>query len=130
MYISLAILGLIGFAIAFYLYEANKHHKKVVCPLGHNCTAVVRSQFGHLFYIRNEIWGMVGYVLIFFSAILAEVTTGALQYAFDTIILLVVVPSALFAVILTYAQFVILKKYCFWCMVANLINFIMFIIII
>ncbi len=124
--VIIAFLSLAGFAITYYMYETTRVHKKMICPLGHDCMEVVESKYGKLFYFRNEAWGILGYLVMFFSAILAEVTTGDSSFLFNLILLLTVIPAAVMSLMLTFVQFAVLKKYCFWCMVANLINFVMF----
>ena len=125
-FVIIAFLSLAGFAITYYMYETARVHRKLSCPLGHDCMEVIESKFGKLFYVRNEIWGIFAYLVMFFSAILAEVTTGDSSLFFNLVLILTIIPAAVMSGMLTIVQIFVLKKYCFWCMVANIINFVMF----
>lgn len=130
MYLAIALSSLAGFAIAFYIYETNRVHSRMLCFLGHDCNKVVNSSYGMIFLVRNEIWGMLAYGIMFFAGILAEVSTGPLQEIFGLILLFVITPAALLSLKLSYIQMAVLKSYCFWCMVVNLLNFVLFSVII
>ncbi len=129
MFIIIALLSLSGFGIAYYMWETTRMHKKMMCPLGHDCHAVVVSRYGSLFGIRNELWGMLAYLCLYFSSILAETSKGDMSIFFQLLLILIIIPVGVFSLMLVFAQFAILKKYCFWCMVANFINLVLFIII-
>ncbi|MAG12000.1 MAG: hypothetical protein CMI52_04320 [Parcubacteria group bacterium] len=128
-FVIIAFLSLIGFAVTYYMYETTRVHKKMSCPLGHDCMKVVESKYGRLFFVRNEVWGIAVYLTVFFGSILAEVTTGDPSYFFQLIVILAIIPAAVMSLMLTFIQFAVLKKYCFWCMVANIINFVIFILV-
>lgn len=84
------------------------------CLIGGDCGEVVGSKYGKTFGIKNEIIGMVYYVLL-----------GIFIFtdSFKLAVAIAAVVSAIFSIYLLFIQSVILRKFCSWCLIAIAINF-------
>jgi len=115
------ILSLIGFVVSFYLYHTKTHNKPIVCFIGHDCDAVVKSKYGKTFGIENTIPGMLYYVLIFIYGIAVFLNRNLFKW--DIIYYFVVIASlgsVLFSIYLTAVQAFVLKKWCDYCVISSI----------
>lgn len=125
----LLILMLAGIANAAYLYwqgvQNQKNGRPMICPVGGKCEKVVFSRFGTTLGVKNEIWGLIYYfALFFFMAVLF----GFPQFSYQaTVLILFLSASAtLFSTYLFFVQILILRDYCSWCILATIINYVIF----
>jgi uncharacterized membrane protein len=125
--ILFVLLSLGGIANASYLVY--KHKKKneqpFVCPLKSDCTAVTESKWSSIFGVRNETLGLLYYI----GALLLIIASIILPAYRNTIYLLELMMTGggfIFSVFLTYLQLVVIKNYCFWCLVSAGIGVLMF----
>lgn len=127
--IILLSLSVLGFLNAFYLYWQHKREvatgQKMFCLIGGDCGAVVGSKYGRTFGVKNELIGMIYYVLLSFYLILAILTPDLFRN-------LIIIPklatliAALFSLYLLFVQAVILRMFCSWCLIAIAINLLIF----
>ncbi|MDO8633320.1 MAG: vitamin K epoxide reductase family protein [bacterium] len=117
------VLGLsaLGLVISLYLLYVKLRNKKLICFLGEDCDAVVKSKYGYLFKIPNEALGVLYYTGMIVGTVLA-VNILFLQAA----AVLALVASLALVVI----QAFFLKKWCEWCMATALINLALFLLVI
>ncbi len=116
------MLSLIGFGISYYLFDARTmKHNHSLCPHGADCAKVITSPYARLWYVHNTVWGMMGFVVLFCSATLAGVTTGALQDGLYVLLLITAVLAAIVALLLTLIQLFVIRRFCAWCLIANII---------
>ena len=116
---AIIVLGLVGFGVAFYIWQTVFYKKALVCPIGNACDDVVRTKYGKMFGFSNAILGMAYYLLVVIGYLLQPVPrVDFVQHsllAFTTV-------AAWFSLYLIYIQGFILKKWCFWCVISALIS--------
>ena len=119
----LAVLGVAGFLIASYILRTKTRHKALVCPLGHDCDAVVHSKYNALFGIPNEALGLLYYGAVILFGLL---TAGGVTSLWNIPLLLPFGLASLGAlcmsIALTYIQVAILHHYCTWCLASAGVN--------
>ncbi|MDP6642136.1 MAG: vitamin K epoxide reductase family protein [Candidatus Nanoarchaeia archaeon] len=124
--VSLIVLALLGIIDSGYLtYKHFKREKKLVCPIGDNCSDVVESDYGKTFGIKNEILGLIFYLSAFVIGIYL-LYDGSLLI--KNILLIGSGLGVLFSGFLTYIQAKILKNYCFYCLISAALTVLIFIV--
>lgn len=127
--IIIFILTIVGFINAFYLYYQHRREvatgQKMFCLIGGDCGAVVGSGYGRTFGIKNELIGM------FFYAAVATFSLTSIflsNFGKDWLVVakLITMVAVVFSLYLLYAQTIILRKFCSWCLVAIFINLLIF----
>lgn len=127
--ILLILVILAGIANAVYLYWQYRQRQLVgramVCPLGGKCEEVVGSRFGTTLGVKNELTGIAYYV-----ALLVALGTFFAFPALRELLMYGIVAaslvSVLFSTYLFFAQILVLKEYCSWCIFATVINYAIF----
>jgi uncharacterized membrane protein len=107
---AIAVLSLVGAAIAAYLVYARYSGASIFCSTG-GCETVQASKYAEVAGIPVAVLGLVGYILILATAAVPGPTSAALG------VMLSVVGVA-FGAYLLYAQLVLIDAVCQWC-VAN-----------
>ena len=117
------VLGLsaLGLVISLYLLYVKLRNKKLICFLGEDCDAVVKSKYGSFFKIPNEALGMLYYAAMIIGTALA-INILFLQAA--------AVLALTASLILVAVQAFVLKKWCEWCLATALINLALFVLVI
>ena len=122
---SLVALSLIGLIDSIYLSWHSLRKKPLICPINkQDCNAVVQSQYGKMFGIKNEVIGIFYYLsLIVFAFIIFFNGISWLKY------LLIILSAIALAVsaYLFYVQKYILKNYCFYCIISAIVNLLIFV---
>lgn len=117
--LAIVVLSFLGLIISFYLLYGQKAKRKVVCLIGHDCDAVVKSAYGKTFGLENTVLG-----ILFYGGILV---IRAFSLPIPQLTLTIVAGLAgLFSIYLIYVQGVILKKWCDYCILSALINWALF----
>jgi uncharacterized membrane protein len=114
--IILIILGLAGLSVAAYIRHTKLYKEKLVCPIGFDCNAVVRSDYGRFFGIPVENLGMAYYIFVaitYFIAIFAPLSPGLIFF-----VSILSVGACLFSLYLTAIQAFALRQWCSWCLVS------------
>lgn len=126
---TLLILSIFGFVNAYFLHWQYKRFvstgQKMFCVLGEDCTKVVGSSYGSHFGIKNEIYGLVYYLGIAVFSVIEYYSKVP-----DFIFYLILIPgfmATLFSLYLFYLQARVIKTYCSWCLLAIIINILIFI---
>lgn len=117
------ILGLaaVGFLVSSYLLKVKLRNEKLVCFLGEDCDAVVKSKYGSTFGVPNELFGVLYYAGMF----------GGTVFSLPAILLQTASVFALSAsLFLVFVQAFFLKKWCEWCLSTALINLALFLLVI
>ncbi len=127
--VIIVILSFLGFLNALYLYYQHKREvetgQKMYCLIGGDCGAVVGSEYGRTFGIKNEKIGMTYYGFIaLYSLIDLFIPQG--MNAFTLLIGAVALIATIFSLYLLYVQIIVLKKFCSWCLIAIAINIMIF----
>lgn len=126
--IIILLLSVLGFLNAFYLYWQHKREvttgKKMFCLIGGDCGAVVGSKYGRSFGVKNEILGMGYYFLLGLYALIVILIPSFAQN-FEIFVRFAVSVAVIFSLFLLFAQTILLKKFCSWCLIAIAINIIL-----
>ena len=126
-HIPVLILSIIGFGFSYFIYSKKSKHEPLECMIGGTCNNVVNSKYSSLFKVDNSVIGMSYYVLMFFvSLALFFITINSLLFLG---LLVISGITALSAIILTGIQAFVLKEFCEYCIIPNLINIIIFLLI-
>ena len=115
------ILSILGILITSYISIAHLLNKKVICPVNSkSCNVVLDSKYSKTLGIKNEIIGLVYYLIILLSIFVAF-----------PLFLIKVASSlaALYSTVLLGIQIKVLKNYCSWCITTAIINIILFLLI-
>ena len=95
------------------------------CLVDKDCSGVIGSIYGKTLGIKNEILGMLYYTTV---AILDLILMFFPDNAYLGILLvLITLFATVFSLYLLYAQTIILKKLCSWCLIAIVLNLMIFI---
>ena len=118
------VLTIGGIVNAGYLLVKHYQKKPLVCPLNHDCSKVTESKWGKIFFIRNEVLGLL-FFLFLFASILTLIFNPELSIL-RTLILIAVFFGLLFSIFLVLLQKYVIKDYCFYCLISAIITLLMF----
>lgn len=122
---SFLVLSTLGLINSSYLIWAHYKKKPMICPLNHDCSIVTESRWSHIFFIRNEILG-----LLFFMGMLIAILLAISLPIFMPVILLIIliatIGALLFSIFLIFIQIYSIKDYCFYCILSALITLLLF----
>ena len=122
----LAVLSILGVIDSIYLYYKHSKKQPLVCLLNTNCNAVLNSKWSHIFGIRNELFGIAYYSLIFIgSFVLFYNETHFIHISLRLISFL----AMIFSAFLIYLQKYVIKEYCFYCIISAIISLLILVII-
>lgn len=116
--IAIVLLAVLGTIDSAYLYYKHLKKEPLYCPIGGQCDAVVTSKWSATFGLRNELLGIVYYLIVLAAAGL--LVSMPKYYSQIRLVLSAVTGGGfLFSVFLTYLQFGVIKKYCFYCLLSS-----------
>ena len=120
---TLIVLGLLGIIDTSYILWKSKKKQPLVCPIGDDCNVVLESRWNKIFFIRNDVLGLLFYIGVIVGAIL-------LFFEMDGIVKTLLIFGSgigvLFSLFLVFVQAKILKKYCFYCLVSSFLTLLIF----
>ncbi len=118
----IVILAVLGFGISLYLAFAHYLGYTVPCDATHGCETVLNSKYSILFGLPLAVWGVGYFIAVIISALLAnsyslwkKILTGLLGL------------GALAALVFLSLQFFVIKKICQYCLTADLLSVLLFI---
>ena len=121
--VTLIVLGLLGIIDASYLIWKTRKKQPLVCPIGQDCNAVIESKWNKIFFIRNDILGVLFYIAVIIGAFL-------LFFEMDGIVKTLLIFGSgigvLFSIFLIFVQAKIIKNYCFYCLISAFLNVLIF----
>lgn len=128
----LFIFSILGIVNAIFLNlqfnRFTKTGKKMYCLMGEDCSLVVGSKYGRHFGIKNEITGIAYYLtIIAYGVTFYFISIPPLVTNFVKIM---TVFSVTFSFYLLFLQAFVLKRFCSWCLIAILINIVIFFLIV
>ena len=127
--ITLVLLSLVGLILSTYIYRKKSRKEKLVCIIGKDCDKVINSKYGKTFGFNNHVLGLIYFVLLLVSSTVFIIYPSLLTDHVINLRLIFIGLSALFSVYLTIIQIFVLKELCEYCMGANLINVVFFILL-
>lgn len=122
---SFLALAMGGIITSSYLVWQHYHRQQqpLVCPLNHDCSIVTESKWSHVFYVRNEVLGLLFYIGMLVAGILLSVDA---TFPPSWWIRLATGLGVLFSVFLIYIQAKMIKDYCFYCLISALLTALLF----
>lgn len=129
----LVLFSVIGFAVSFHIWNTiHKQKKKLICMIGDGgCDEIVKSKYGHFFGVDNTKLGMIYYSFVLMLGLLYFFYPSFLAINYLAISEKVITGlAASMSLVLTFIQFRVLKQFCEYCTVANIINVAIFLTII
>ena len=123
---SFLTLALAGIADAGYLVWKHYHNttKPLVCPLDHDCSKVTESKWSTIFWVRNEVLGLLFYVSMLAAGLILFFVPGLVLVSLPLILLMKLAAGfgLIFSLFLIWVQIYKIKDYCFYCMISALIT--------
>ena len=126
--ISIAFLGLCGFAVSHFIYTEKNKPAPIFCPIGFSCDEVIRSKYGSMMGVRLEVVGMAYYALIALSYIYFIFLPEANSPAIVLVLFLISTGGFLMSFSLSLIQTFIIKQYCTWCLISATITTAIFVL--
>ena len=120
---TLIVLSLLGIVNTVYLIWKSRIKEPLVCPIGQDCNKVLDSKWNKIFFIKNDILGLLFYIGIIVGAILLLVEFNG---TFLKILTIVSGIGVLFSGFLIFIQAKVIKNYCFYCLISAFINVLIF----
>jgi len=121
-------LAFAGFFIASLIRQKLKTHAPLTCPLGADCSAVIRSRFSKFLGIPLTVWGMIYYAFAALgttaSLLLPQLQTGGNAFLLITASMIAFV----FSMYLTAIQAFVIKEWCSWCLGSAIVSFLIFLV--
>ena len=128
---SFITLAIIGIADAGYLVWKHYSHKAgpLVCPLDHDCSKVTESKWSTIFWVRNEILGLLFYVSMLVAGLIIFFKPEFSLFSFPLLLLIKIAAGIglMFSLFLLLVQIYKIKDYCFYCMLSALITLLLFV---
>ncbi len=117
----IVLVSLIGFGIAVYLAVYHYLGYTIPCSVTHGCDTVLNSRFSTIFGLPVSVWGLVYFVGLIFSALMAN------HYrVWQTVLTVLLGFGALGALFFLADQFFIIKKVCEYCFTIDTLIILLF----
>ena len=114
---AIALLALVAALVALYLHLWKAGYTgPLSCTSGHGCETAMLSPWGWFLGVDVALIGVVGYILILGTALWGMSPARERSRAATIALLALIVPAVLFTIRLKYAEWVILKTFCPWCL--------------
>lgn len=121
--VSLIVLAILGIFDASYLIKKRIKKQPLTCPINGGCEKVTESKWNHILLIKNDVGGLLYYLLVLFLAIyLFFISNNLLVFT-----KIIAGASLLLSIFLTFIQIKIIREYCFYCLLSALINLLIFV---
>ncbi len=121
-YIITIVLALIGFITASAIRHSKKIGRPMVCPLDSDCDSVIHSSYSKFFGVDVTNFGLVYYgVTATLYALFAIFSSQIPDWLF-VIGFLLTTFAVIFSFYLIIIQFLIIREWCFWCLVSAFIS--------
>jgi uncharacterized membrane protein len=116
----LFIIAVVGISKTSYLIHKRIAGEKPVCPIGQGCASVLSSKYNQLFFhIHNDVLGLLFFIVFAVMAMLMMIGAGP-QWLWEITARTLLVGATLISFFLIYLQAVVLKEWCFWCLMSSL----------
>lgn len=126
--VAILLLAIIGLALSWHIYRKKAKNEKLVCLVGADCDAVVRSSYGNIFFgIPNEALGIIYYLFIVLGSLLflgGIEAVGGVSLLF--VLFLAALGAASFSLFLVFLQAFVLRRWCDYCLIEVGINLVIF----
>jgi|SRR3989344_631436 len=121
---SLIALSIIGLIDSIYLSWHTLRNQPLICPINKkDCNIVVKSSYGKMFGIKNEILGIFYYtavtILAFIFFFYNDIWVNYILFISSSL-------AFIASGYLIYVQKYIIKNYCFYCLISAIVNLLIF----
>ena len=123
-FILLSATGLVNAGYLTYQHYFEK--KPLVCPIGHDCNAVVESKWGNFLGVRNEVLGVLFYAGMLIGILISIAAPGLIPNI-NFLLFAGAGIGLLFSIILVLIQKFAIKDYCFYCLISAGISLLLFV---
>lgn len=123
--VTFIVLVLLGLADTGYLVYKHGKKKPMVCPLDHDCSKVTESKWSNILGVRNELLGFLFYASLFIGVV-AAIMLPTFQPIFFLLFFISISIGVLYSLFLVIIQFVVIKDYCFYCLISASLTFLLF----
>lgn len=106
--IAIAVISVIGIAVATYLTYTHYAGLNVVCPVSGGCETVQKSVYSKLAGVPVAVLGLAGYIAILLSLAIRNEFGRIAGFGIALI-------GCLFSLYLTYREIFTIKAICPWC---------------
>lgn len=120
-------LSIGGLYVAYILFEAHRKGGSLICYFNHDCSFVTESEWGSIFYVRNETLGLVYFSTMIILGILATFIP-AISTPLYLLMFLGSLGAVLVHIFLVAVQAFIIRDYCFYCLLSAAISTLMLIV--
>ena len=110
-------LAAIGISETVYLIRKRIAQDTPTCPIGNSCSLVLTSSYNKIFFIHNDVLGLLFYAVASFISAFLVIGIGPLGF-WDIILKLSVAVAVLASLLFTFLQWRVLKAWCFWCVMS------------
>jgi uncharacterized membrane protein len=112
---AIAALALVGFFIALYLWlHALGVGGPLMCGTG-SCEVVQASPWAVLFGLPVALYGVVGYAVLFVTALIALRPAALAVRGWSTLLASLATIGFVFTIYLTYVELFLIHAICRWC---------------
>lgn len=119
----LVILAFLGFLTATYLTILHYKNALPPCAITHGCETVLTSKYSAIFGIPIALLGSIFYTSIIAVCILAFHHPKRI---FSNALFLIASAGISVSILLFYIQFALIKNFCQYCVLSEVINFSIF----
>lgn len=116
-YSLLFTLSAIGIAISMYLIRSRWEGEKPVCPIGGGCSTVLESKYNRIFFVHNDLVGMLFFVAMAFITAFVVVEVGPMSL-WSLLAAISVTSASVMSLVLIFLQWRVIKAWCFWCLMS------------
>ncbi|MEK9175427.1 MAG: vitamin K epoxide reductase family protein [Patescibacteria group bacterium] len=110
-------LSAIGISETVYLIRKRIALEKPICLIGEDCLTVLTSKYNKIFFVHNDILGLLCYIIISLVAAFLVIEVRPMWLWIISIKVLVGIASIV-SLFFTYLQWKIIKAWCFWCLMS------------
>lgn len=121
-------LAAIGISETVYLIRKRKEHEKPVCIIGESCQIVLSSKYNHIFWIHNDLAGLMFYIVVGFITAFLVIGVSPMSW-WDLLAKVGIGLAALMSIFFVYLQARVIKAWCFWCLMSAMTIWLMGLIV-
>ena len=126
LYLVIIAAGIAGFSLSLYIHRKKRTQKRLVCPIGFDCDAVIHSKYSRFLGVPLEIGGMLYYAMISIVYLLLFTIPDFFSPAVSLFALVISGLALLFSIYLTVIQMFAIKQWCSWCLISAVLSAVIF----
>ena len=129
IYLYTLALSILGFMLAFYIWNKKKKKEKLYCIIGKDCNKVIESEHSEHFGMENTVIGMLYYIFIAILSLVALLFPVISTFGLFSVGFIVIAGiAALFSLYLVSVQLFVLRELCEYCLASTVIVIAIFVL--